>query len=229
MIGFSLEEAGHCMIQRPSQALQTILFKKLKWFASGFHTLSLYCTQTCDDDDDDDGDHSPTGTKKANSAKCFTILCEGNKLSGHNGGFCAFFRLKLNGYYSEENVCCEKSKIYLLPRWRWVRHSKFPSSFFYSLNTSHTERQSFMYLRTQFQREKNWLSNEPILLFSFFFQWTSARLNANLGRCISGHLSHSMRHRLNVMLNCLSCALGWSLHYMALEGLLKDLGDISDS
>lgn len=65
--------------------------------------------------------------------------------------------------------------------------------------------------------------------FFFFLQWTSARVNANQGRCINGHLSHCMRWGLNVMLNCLSCALGWSLHYMALGGLLQDLGDSSDS
>lgn len=70
----------------------------------------------------------------------------------------------------------------------------------------------------------DWLKG-PDQFFSPFFQWTSARVNANQGRCINGHLSHCMRRGLNVMLNCLSCAPGWSLHYMALGGLLQDLGD----
>ena len=70
----------------------------------------------------------------------------------------------------------------------------------------------------------DWLKG-PDQFFSSFFQWTSARVNANQGRCINGHLSHCMRRGLNVMLNCLSCARGWSLHYMALGGLLQDLGD----
>lgn len=118
----------------------------------------------------------------------------------------------------------------LLPQLRRVCHSKFSDGFYYSLDTSHTERQSFMYLRTQFQREKSWLSSESNhFFFHSFFQWTSARVNANQGRCINGHLSHCMRRRLNVMLNCLSCALGWSLHYVALGGLLQDLRDSFDS
>ena len=107
-----------------------------------------------------------------------------------------------------------------------VCDSIFSNSFHNSLNTSHTERQSFMYLQTRFLSERSWLTLGPN--FFSFFQWTSARVNANQGRCINGHLSHCMRRGLNVMLNCLSCALDWALHYKALGGLLRDLGDSSD-